>query len=140
MTKIVTYCFMNTLPDEIILKIASHLDAFQQFQLSHTSIKFQKLIYNKPLHDTISSYFIQLSITKKLAMKFIKRINSDGVVNGECEQCHAESLLYTQFDGINERCICLGDCVAYCNRCDVITRFHNTSLCPLCRTPLLQID
>jgi hypothetical protein len=117
--------YLLNLPDEVLLQIASYLDIFHIFQFAHTSQHMRLLLYNSNLQSQIDEYFLNLKQLKMSSFRFIKRINTDGVVYGECEQCSRNALLYTQFDGENERCICLDYCVSYNVQSGRSVRFHH---------------
>ena len=124
---------MNNLPDEIVTLIASHLDIFNSFQLAHVNKRFHTIIFTRTLKSSIQQYFFDMYVLKTSITPFIRRINNDGVVYGECEQCATLALLYTQFDGFDERCICLDDCAMHCNRCHSNVKVHSMDhACPHC--------
>jgi hypothetical protein len=80
-------------------------------------------------HEEIYNNFnIILEIRKSYEI-IIKIINNDGVVYDECLQCASLKLLYTLFDGENEKCICLDNCKKYCYDCEKIVSFHNHQFC-----------
>jgi hypothetical protein len=128
-----TSCSMTNLHEEVLLHIASFLDIFHLFQMAHVSKDFKQLLYTEGLQSSIDKYVYNIKQLMISNFPFIKRINTDGVVYGECEQCFKKSLLYTQFDGVNERCICLDNCISYCRTCDSWYRFHNNNGFHNCR-------
>jgi len=132
MKKIVTSCFTK-LPDELILHIASFLDDFHKIQFSFTSKHLHGLIDHPTLQQNVKQYLFNLSYMKNECFKYIKRINKDGIVFGECEQCFRLQLLYTHNDGIVEKCICLNNCKMDCYNCftNVTFRFIDKG-CPNC--------
>ena len=132
MKKMVTFCFMN-LPDELILHIATFLDEFHKIQLSYATKHLHNLIYHPKLKHNVKQYLFNLKYLKNKCHKYIKRINIDGVIYGECEQCYRLQLLYTYNDGITEKCICINDCKLNCSNCfkDVTFRFIEKG-CPNC--------
>ena len=132
MKKMVTSCFMN-LPDELLLHIASFLDDFHKIQFSYASKHLHNLIYHPKLKHNVNQYLYNLKYLKNECFKYIRRINIDGVVYGECEQCYRLQLLYTYNDGITEKCICINDCKLNCVNCrkDVTFRYIEKG-CPNC--------
>ncbi len=128
----VTSCFTN-LPDELILHIASFLDDFHKIQFSYASKHLHNLIYHPKLKHNVKQYLFNLKYIKNECFKYIKRINIDGVVYGECEQCFRLQLLYTYNDGITEKCICLNSCRINCyNCCEDVTFRYIEKGCPNC--------
>lgn len=128
---------MNNLPDDIIIRISYFLDDFHKIQFAYTSTQHYSLLYTKQLQSSINRYFSNLHLMKKELFTFIRRINTDGVIYGECEQCLSSTLLYTFFDGENEKCICLDNCQGYCLSCSCHITFHNSEKgCPRCYSNL----
>lgn len=133
MKKTVIYCSMNNLPDDIILHISGYLDEFHKIQLAYTCKSMRALIYNTALQEHIDTYIMEHRLLKTHILPFIRRINTDGVIYGECEQCFAKTLLYTHFDGESEKCICLDNCHGYCLSCSSRVTFHDSKKgCPRC--------
>ena len=133
-------CSMTNLPQEVILHISSYLDIFHVFQLAHTNKNMRQLLYNSNLQTQINEYFTKIRVLRLSMFRFIRRINTDGVVYGVCEQCSRHALLYTQSNGEeDERCICLDDCVSYCVECNYSFKYHHRySGCPLCRRVIIS--
>lgn len=128
----VTSCFMK-LPDELILYIASFLDDFHKIKLSYTSKHLRNLIYHSKLKFNVQQYLFNLKYLKNECFRYIKRINTDGVVYGECEQCFRMQLLYTYNDGDTEKCICLNNCRMTCFNCYTYVTFRYIEHgCPNC--------
>lgn len=98
---------MNSLPNEIICQIISHLDPFHLLQFACSSSRFYNLINTKTLNLYIDNYYEKHHSVMSIIHNIIRRINYDGVVYGECEICRKLTLLYNQND---ERCICLERC------------------------------
>jgi hypothetical protein len=115
---------MNKLPDELIIHISSFLDSFQKIQFAYVSQNIYTLIYNEHIQYNVHQYLHNIQFLKQQTFKFIKRINTDGVIYGECEQCFNKGLLYTRFDGYIEQCICLNNCNKYCYHCLTNVSFH----------------
>lgn len=132
MKKTVISCFMK-LPDELILHITSFIDDFHKIQLSYASKHLHSLVYRSKLQHNVKQYLFNLKYMKNECFKYIKKINTDGVINGECEQCFRIQLLYTYNDGITEKCICLNNCKMNCFNCrkDVTFRYLEKG-CPNC--------
>ena len=127
-----TSCFMK-LPDELILHIASFLDDFHKIKLSYASKHLQNLIYHSKLKFNVQQYLFNLKYLKNECFRYIKKINTDGVVYGECEQCFRMQLLYTYNDGDTEKCICLNDCKMNCFNCYTYVTFrYIENGCPNC--------
>lgn len=136
MNKIVTYSF-TSLPDDIIFHIASFMDDFHTIQFSLSSKGLKELLYDPALIDNIQQYMYSVKYYKYLCFIFIHRINTDGVIYGECEQCFNKQLLYTHNDGENEKCICLDNCTMLCLNCDCVINVHLAENgCPNCRHDL----
>lgn len=121
---------LDCMNEDILSYIASFLDVFQRFQFKNVSKRFKKIILVD--YEEIYTYFNIIKEIRKSFEFVIKRINTDGVVYGECIQCASLSLLYTLFDGENEKCICLDNCKTYCFGCDKIVSFHNQQYCRTC--------
>lgn len=133
MNRIVTCCSMNSLPDDVILRISNFLDNFNKVQLAYTCKSMRALLYSTELQEHVNTYIMELRLLKKQTLPFIRRINTDGVIYGECEQCFSKTLLYTHFDGETEKCICLDNCHGYCLACSSHVIFHHGEKgCPRC--------
>lgn len=132
MKRMDTSCFMK-LPNELISHIASFLDDFQKIQFSYASKYLRNLIYHSELKHNVKEYLFNLRFLKNECFKYIVRINTDGVVYGECEQCYRLQLLYTHNDGDTEKCICLNNCKMDCFNCFSNVTFHHIEKgCPKC--------
>ena len=129
---------LSSLPDEVIEIIAGFLDDFHTLQLSFTSKSLYNLLYSKSLQLQVNDSIRTMRSVKELAHLYIRRINIDGVVYGECEQCFRKRLLYTHNDGYHERTICIEKCESYCIHCYNYITFHNVDKgCPICRQRLI---
>lgn len=124
---------MNNLPNEVILYISNFLDDFHKIQFAYTSKHHYALLYDEQLQNNIDKYFANMRLLKNTLFSFIRRINTDGVIYGECEQCLSKKLLYTHFDGETEKCICIDNCHGFCLSCSSYITFHNSENgCPKC--------
>lgn len=130
---------MNKLPNELIIHISSFLDSFHKIQFANVSKNNYILIYNEQIQYYVRQYLHNIQFIKQQTLNFIKRINTDGVIYGECEQCFCKGLLYTRFDGYIEQCICLNNCNMYCHHCLTNVSFHSINRrCPICRNYFIQ--
>lgn len=133
MNKTVILFSMNNLPNEVILYISNFLDDFHKIQFAYTSKLHYALLYDEQLQNNIDKYFANMILLKNTLFSFIRRINTDGVIYGECEQCLSKKLLYTHFDGETEKCICIDNCHGFCLSCSSYITFHNSENgCPKC--------
>lgn len=129
---------LSLLPNEVIEIIAGFLDNFHTLQLSFTSKSLYNLLYSKCLQIQVDNTINSMKLVKQKALVYIRRINTDGVVYGECEQCFRRRLLYTHNNGYHERTICIEKCETYCIFCYNYITFHNTDKgCPICRQHLI---
>lgn len=128
----------NCFPSELILHIVSFLDNFQKIQFALSSKTYYHLIYSKSLQDSVKSALFEIKQLKQQMHIYIKRINTDGVVYGECEQCFQKKLLYTHNDGFVEKTICIENCESYCIYCFNTVSYHIIDKgCPVCRMSLI---
>lgn len=129
---------LSILPYEVIEIIVGFLDDFHTLQLSLTSKSLYNLLYNKYLQSQVNNAIKSIKLIKNQAHLYIRRINTDGVVYGECEQCFRKKLLYTHNDGYHERTICIEQCETYCIHCFNYITFRNTHQgCPICRQRII---
>lgn len=128
---------MNRLPNELVLHIASFLGQFERYYFSISSKYLYELLYEKENKDLINSWCARLLKTHAKMFDIIRRINTDGVVYGECLQCGQLKLLYTQNEDYT---ICLEKCKLYCVHCDKYVYVHNMNNgCPACLNDLVMI-
>ena len=133
---------LSLLPEEVLLIITGFMDDFQKLQFSLTSKYLYNLVFDESLQLSVNEYMSYMRSVREKAHLCIRRINTDGVVYGECEQCFRKNLLYTYNDGYHERTICIEKCRtydAYCIYCYNLLRPFNINNhgCPICRQRLV---
>lgn len=112
---------MNDLHEELLDQILKHLNIFDKARLSFANRYFNRFIYDTSLQKQIYDYFSERAQNYACCLRIVRRINTDGVVRGECLQCRADNLLYTRFDGFNETTVCLESCRFACQECGHVT-------------------
>jgi hypothetical protein len=128
------FYFMKKLPNEVIDKIVSKLDDYQKISFSLTCKEYKKKYFNKSISLDCQSMINNLKLLKSYNHKIIKRIGTEGVVYGECEDCRSNGLLYEAFRPTYEdekkiMCICLEHCRYYCYMCDNYFKAHYVNDC-----------
>lgn len=119
---------MSALSDELVDEVLSHLNAFDKTRFALTSKAHMTRFRNDDAVREVAVYFVHRQTLFAACMRVVRRINTDGVVFGECLDCCAEALLYTRFDGIEERTVCLESCAYCCSTCgkSFRSRSHQT--------------
>lgn len=105
-----TYCFTNALGDDLLTEVVSHLDPFDRVRFALTSKDHATRFMIQEDLDHVERFFQVRKERMDECLRVIRRINTDGVVLGECLDCGREALLYTRFDGVEERTVCLDRC------------------------------
>lgn len=135
---------MEELPNDLILKVSYHLDNFQTQKLSFTCRKFKTLLYNEQISNSCKCLLISNKNNFEQNLRTIKRIGTNGVLFGECEDCLTRGLLYESLNpNPNQhptKWICLERCTFTCMTCESIiyskTRngWHDPIMCSNCYT------
>lgn len=108
-----TSCFTNALCDELIAEVVSHLDPFGRVRFALTTKDHAARFMAQEDREHVERFYQFRNEHMNECLRMIRRINTDGVVLGECLDCGREALLYTRFDGLEERTVCLDRCM--CN-------------------------
>lgn len=142
-----TSCFIKKLPIELLKFIINYLDDFQKLQLSLTCKKYYRLFYNHSLSSDCNFYFLDKKRKMNTIFNIIRRIGSEGVYYGQCEDCLSHELLYTAFrpkidDERFTKSICLENCKFQCFfcqnmiKCHVVNDIYFPILCDHCRSEI----
>lgn len=123
---------MNELHGTMIDEILKHLNVFDRARLSFVSRSFMSHIYDAALKADIRLFFAKRERVFADCMRIVRRINTDGVVRGECLQCRSDNLLYTRNDGESETTVCLESCRFVCDACGHVTRARYVPVCCRC--------
>ena len=135
---------MDELPNDIIFKVSYFMDNYQKQQLSLTCKRFKDLLYNEELSNSCNNKMISNKINYVQNLRTIKRIGTNGVLSGECEDCQNIGLLYESLNpNPNQhmtKWICLERCKFTCLTCESLiyskTRngCHDPIMCSNCYT------
>ena len=135
---------MDELPNDILDKISYHLDNYQKQQLSFTCKRFHNLLYDEEISNSCNNELISFKFVYNQSLRTIARIGKNGVLFGECEDCHSEGLLYESLNPNPSqhptKWICLERCKFTCLTCESViysktkNGWHDPIMCSNCYT------